>query len=113
LLSKQTLIGKKYGLSMKRILEKLYYQDYLSYSKIAKFLGVDDKTVRTWAKQAGIKSRSLKEALEYLDRTSASLTLEHLSLCVCPECKMQKMCTRSKVWHEKGFCVMACVGGNH
>ena len=112
MLSKQTIIEKKYGLSMKRILEKLYYQDCLSYSRIAKILGVDDKTVRTWAKQAGIKSRSQKEALECMDRTSASLTLQHLSICVCPECKIHRTCSKNRALHEKGFCVMACVGGN-
>lgn len=104
----------KFGVSMKAILELLYSQNYYSYQNIADFLEVDCKSVRDWAKEAGIKSRSRSEAEagKLRKKSSPELLLQeltgHLSLCVCPRCQIQEKCFRGQEWHKKGYCVMVC-----
>lgn len=93
---------------MGKILEHLYDEDHLSYKKIAGILEADPKSVRGWAKQAGIKSRNRKESYQYLGETSPTLFPKHLDLCLCPHCKGEKLCGKGRAWHEKGFCLMAC-----
>lgn len=108
-------IEEKFGVSAKRILELLYSRNCYSYRSIADFLGADSKSVREWAGKAGIESRSRSEAeaCRFKKKIPPELLLRqligHLSLCICPRCRIQKECSRSKSWHKKGYCVMTCV----
>lgn len=112
--SKHLQIEEQYGLSMKEILITLYEKNYYSYKNIADFLGADSKSIRDWAKKAGVKSRSPREG-EFCRRKEKLAPefvlrqlLQHLSVCICPGCRIQKQCAKGEKWHAKGFCVMVC-----
>jgi len=112
---KRIQIEEKFGVSIKRILESLYSRNCYSYRSIADFLGADSKSVREWARKAGIESRSRSEAeiCRYKKKIPPELLLRqligHLSLCICSRCQVEKHCLKSKEWHKKGYCVMTCV----
>jgi len=108
--SKQVLIEKRYGLPMKEILERLYSEGCYSYKEIATFFDVDCKAVRLWAKKAGIRSRSISEGEVWSRREKRppQAVLPHLGLCLCLHCEAKERCPDSRVWHERGYCVMAC-----
>lgn len=108
-------IEEKFKVPMQEILEVLYSQNHYSYRNIADFLGADSKSIREWAKELGIKSRSQKEAnfYKFREKVSPELLLrkltKHLSLCICPRCQNREECSRGRELHENGYCVMTCV----
>lgn len=111
---KRIEIEKKYGVPIKEILATLYGKNYYSYKNIANFLEVDSKSIRNWAKEMGIESRSPREAELCKNRKKISPELllrqlaPHLALCICPQCQNHEKCIKEKSWHERGFCVMVC-----
>lgn len=111
---KLTQIEAKLGVPMKEILDVFYSQNHYSYREIADFLGADGKSIREWARELGIKSRSQKEAdaYKFKEKVTPELLLRrltgHLALCICPQCPSQEQCSRGREWHEKGYCVMTC-----
>lgn len=104
-------VEERVGRSIRAFLIHCYIDERLSWNKVAKIAKVSQKSVRSWGKIYGIKSRSMSDAAKLFVKKNHYLLKKynHISICLCQKCGEISDECGFEHHHEKGYCIFNCV----